>query len=162
MDPKNIIMKGERAKFFVRSDKWNFNFEDNDYYLEIIYGMQGEKLTIQKKDFMLLNDHWLFSFPTQNMIGAVKARLVMQIVDVDCPQDVREEVDEQYIAFVVNTPCPQFLKCKACGEKHDIVYERTEESDIGSAYARLTDKSGHPFVTSDDMNLMVKRDFIKD
>ena len=160
MDTKNIIQKGERAKYFVRSDKWNFSFEENSYHLEIIYGMMGKKITIKKSEFKLLNGHWVFSFPTDDMIGAVKARLVMEIFDPECPQDTREEVDEQYIAFVVNTPCPQFLKCPKCDGVHEIVYERTEESDIGNRYARLCDKNGQPFVTDDDGYLFVLRDFI--
>jgi hypothetical protein len=91
------------------------------------------------------------------MIGPVKARLVMEIFDPDCPDDVRQEVDEQYIAFVVTTPCPQFLRCPACGEVHEIVYERTEQSDIAERYARLADKDGNRFRTSDGGYLFVLR-----
>ena len=158
MDVKNIIMQGERAKYFVRSDKWNFNFEENSYYLEIIYGMQGQKIVIPKSDFLYLNNRWIFSFPTNEIVGPVKARLVMEIFDPDCPNGLREEVDEQYIAFVITNPCPQFFKCPACsGETHEIVYERTEESDIGNRYARLCDKDGVPFKTVDDGYLYVLR-----
>ena len=108
MEAKDIIMQGERAKYFVRSDKWNFNFEENSFYLEILYGMMGGKITIEKSDFQYLDGRWVFSFPTDDMIGPVKARLVMELFDPDCPEDVRQEVDEQYIAFVITTPFPQF------------------------------------------------------
>ena len=77
MDTKDIIQQGERAKYFVRSDKWNFNFEENSFYLEILYGMMGKKLTIPKSEFQYLDGHWVFSFPTTDMVGPVKARLVM-------------------------------------------------------------------------------------
>jgi hypothetical protein len=157
MDTKDIIQQGERAKYFVRSDKWNFNFEENSFYLEILYGMMGQKLTIPKSEFQYLDGHWVFSFPTTGMIGPVKARLVMEIFDPDCPDDVRQEVDEQYIAFVVTTPCPQFLRCPACGEVHEIVYERTEQSDIAERYARLADKDGNRFRTADGGYLFVLR-----
>lgn len=158
MDEKNIIMQGERAKYFVRSDKWNFNFEENSYYLEIIYGMQGRKITIPKADFLYLNNRWLFSFPTNDIVGPVKARLVMEIFDPDCPDGLRTEVDEQYIAFVITNPCPQFFRCPCDSEKkHEIVYERTEESDIGNRYARLCDKDGNPIKTVDDGYLYVLR-----
>lgn len=145
MDAKIIIQQGERAKYFVRSDKWNFNFEENDYHLEILYGMMGKKIIIPKSEFKYLNDHWLFSFPTTGMVGPIKARLVMEIVDVDCPDDTRQEVDEQYIGFVITTPCPQFLRCPCNKGAHEIVYERTEESDIAERYARLADKNGTRF-----------------
>lgn len=157
MDQNNIIMQGERAKYFIRSDKWNFNFFENSFYLELIYGMQGEKITLQKSDFLYINERWIFSFPTDDIVGAVKARLVMEIFDPDCPDDVRHEVDEQYIAFVITNPCPQFFKCPCTGGDHDIVYERTEQSDIGELYARLTDRNGKPLRTSDGGYLFVLR-----
>ena len=157
MDAKNIIQQGERAKYFVRSDKWNFNFEENSYYLEIIYGMMGQKITIPKSKFQYLNDHWLFSFSTTGMIGPVKARLVMEIIDPDCPENVRQEVDEQYIAFVITSPCPQFLHCPCNKGVHEIIYERTEESDIAERYARLCDKNGVPFIDAEGGYLLVLR-----
>lgn len=160
MDNKDIIMQGERAKYFVRSDKWNFSFEENSYYLELIYGFTNTKITIPKSEFQLLNGRWVFSFPTNDIIGAVKARLVMEIFDPDCPDATRQEVDEQYIAFVVQSPCPKFFKCPKCSGDHEIIYERTEESDIGNRYARLCDKDGIPFRTADDGYLYVLRDFI--
>ena len=159
MDAKNIIPQGERAKYYVRSEKWNFSFEDNVYYLEIIYGLFGQKIVIPKTDFLFLNGMHLFSFPTDDIVGPVKARLVMDIVDPDCPDDVRQEVDEQYIGFVISQPCPQFFKCpKCCGGK-EIIYTRTEESDFGEKYALLCDKNGVPFATSEDEYLCIIRTF---
>jgi hypothetical protein len=157
MEAKNIIQQGERAKFFVRSDKLNFNFEENSYHLEIIYGMFGQKITIPKSEFQYLNEHWVFSFPTDDIIGPVKARLVMELFDPDCPDDTREEVDEQYIAFVVTNPCPQFLRCPCDSCEHEIVYERTEASDVAERYARLCDKDGVRLKTSDGGYLFVLR-----
>ena len=158
MDATFIIQQGERAKYFVSSKKWNFNFEENGFHLEILYGMFGQKITIQKSDFQYLDDKWVFSFPTTGMVGPVKARLVMELFDPDCPDDTREEVDEQYIAFVVNTPCPRLLRCPACCVKdREIIYERTEASDIAERYARLADKNGNRFRTSDGGYLFVLR-----
>lgn len=158
MDATFIIQQGERAKYFVSSKKWNFNFEENSYHLEILYGMFGQKITIQKSDFQYLDDKWVFSFPTTGMVGPVKARLVMELFDPDCPDDTREEVDEQYIAFVVNTPCPRLQRCPACCEQdREIIYERTEASDIAEKYARLADKFGKRLRTSDGGYLFVLR-----
>jgi hypothetical protein len=158
MDNKFIIQQGERAKYFVKSNKWNFNFEENGFRLEIIYGMTGQKIVIPKSEFQYLNNRWVFSFPTDDMVGQVKARLVMELFDPDCPDDTREEVDEQYIAFVVTMPCPKFFKSKKCCQQDsDIVYERTEASDIAELYARLADKDGHRFRTSDGGYLFVLR-----
>lgn len=157
MDQKDIIMQGERAKYFIRSERLDFNFYEDDFYLELIYGMQGEKITLHKSDFLYINDQWIFSFPTDDIVGAVKARLVMNIFDPDCPDEVRQEVEEQYIAFVITNPCPQFLKCPCVGGDHEIVYERTERSDIGNRYARLTDRNGKHLRTKDGEYLFVLR-----
>jgi hypothetical protein len=151
MDAKNIIQQGERAKFIVTSQREDFDFGVNDYHLEIIYGMMGAKITIEKTDFQKLDDYWVFSFPTDEIIGKVKARLVMEIDD-------RQEVDEQYIGVVINSPCPQFFKCPKCESVgHDVTYERTEESDIGEKYAILCDCNGVPIMTSDDEYICVLR-----
>ena len=151
MDEKNIIQQGERAKYIVTSQREDFDFGVNDYHLEIIYGMMGAKITIEKTDFHKLDDYWVFSFPTDNIVGKVMARLVMQIGD-------RQEVDEQYIGVVISSPCPQFFRCPKCESVgHDVTYTRTEESDIGDKYAMLCDRDGVPIMTSDDEYICVLR-----
>ena len=154
MDAKHIIQQGERAKYIVTSNRQDFDFGVNDYHLEIIYGMMGAKITIEKTDFQKLDDYWVFSFPTDNIVGKVMARLVMEIGD-------RQEVDEQYIGVVISTPCPQFFKCPKCESVgHDVIYDRTEESDIGDKYAMLCDRDGVPIMTSDDEYICVLRTII--
>lgn len=154
MDAKQIIQQGERAKYIVTSNRQDFDFGVNDYHLEIIYGMMGAKITIEKTDFQKLDDYWVFSFPTDEIIGKVKARLVMQIGD-------RQEVDEQYIGVVISSPCPQFFRCPKCESVgHDVTYERTEESDIGEKYAILCDRDGVPIMTTDDEYICVIRTII--
>ena len=79
MDAKFLIQQGERAKYIVESNRADFDFEENDYFLEICFGMMGQKLTIPKSKFQKLGDYWVFSFPTDGMTGKLTARLVMQI-----------------------------------------------------------------------------------
>lgn len=154
MDAKHIIQQGERAKYIVTSNRADFDFGENDFYLEIIYGMMGAKITIEKTDFREIDGQWVFSFPTDEIIGKVKARLVMEIGD-------RQEVDEQYIGVVISTPCPQFFKCPKCESVgHNVTYERTEESDIGEKYAILCDRDGVPIMTTDDEYICVLRTII--
>lgn len=154
MDAKHIIPQGERAKYIVTSNRQDFDFGVNDYHLEIIYGMMGSKITIEKTDFQKLDDYWVFSFPTDNIVGKVMARLVMQIGD-------RQEVDEQYIGVVISSPCPQFFRCPKCESVcHDVTYERTEESDIGEKYAIMCDCNGVPIMTTDDEYICILRTII--
>jgi hypothetical protein len=157
MDAKNIIQQGERAKYFVRSDKLNFNFEENSYHLEIIYGMMGQKITIPKSEFQYLNEHWVFSFPTDKMVGPVVARLHMDIHDPDCPNSIRQEIDDQVIAFIVTVPFPNLLKCPIIEGSKEIIYERTEQSDIAERYARLCDRNHNPLKTSNGEYMFVLR-----
>ena len=119
----NVIAQGETAVFSVKSNRMNFSFDDNDFRLEIIYGMAGQRVTILKKDLEKVEGKWRFSFDTSNMIGQLTARLTMYMNDPDCPDDVRPEVDEQLIGFVATTPCTRLHQCPKCGGQHDVTYE---------------------------------------
>ena len=119
----NVIPQGEQAVFVVKSNRVNFSFDDNDFMLEIIYGMAGQRVTILKKDLEKVDGKWQFSFDTSNMIGQLTARLTMYMNDPDCPDDVRPEMDEQLIGFVATTPCTRLHQCPKCGGQHDVTYE---------------------------------------
>ena len=101
----------------------NFSFEDNDFVLEIIYGMAGQRVTILKKDLEKVEGKWQFSFDTSNIIGQLTARMTLYMADVDCPDDIRPEVDEQLIGFVATTPCTRLHQCPKCCGQHDVTYE---------------------------------------
>ena len=119
----NVIPQGEQAVFVVKSNRVNFSFDDNDFRLEIIYGMAGQRVTILKKDLEKVDGKWQFAFDTSNMIGQLTARLTMYMNDPDCPDDERPEVDEQLIGFVATTPCTRLHQCPKCGGQHDVTYE---------------------------------------
>ncbi len=119
----NVIPQGEQAVFVVKSNRVNFSFDDNDFMLEIIYGMEGQRVTILKKDLEKVDGKWRFAFDTSNMIGQLTARLTMYMNDPDCPDDERAEVDEQLIGFVATTPCTRLHQCQKCGGQHDVTYE---------------------------------------
>ena len=102
-----------------------------------------------------------------------RSRFVWQCHDTDSsPNNQRQEVDEQIIAFVVTSPCPQLVICPKCGsEGHDVRYERTDEPDIAAMYLRLcatevvTPESGgepytiyRPLITRNDEYIYVLRD----
>ena len=154
MDTKFIIQQGERAKYIVTSKRADFDFENNDYTLEIHFGMMGQKITIPKSQFKHEGGYWVVSFPTDAITGKIMARLVMQI-------GTRQEVDDQYIGFVISNPCPQFFKCPKCvPQEHDIEYTRIEASNIGEQYAILCDCNGVALCTADDEYLMVLRSIL--
>ena len=119
----NVIPQGEQAVFVVKSNRVNFDLGENDFKLEIIYGMSGQRIVLLKKDFEWAEGQWQFAFDTSNMIGQLTARLTMYMNDPDCPDDERPEVDEQLIGFVATTPCTRLHQCPKCGGQHDVTYE---------------------------------------
>ena len=119
----NVIPQGEQAVFIVKSNRMNFDLGENDFKLEIIYGMSGQRVTILKKDLEKVDGQWQFSFDTSDMIGQLTARMTLYMADVDFPDDIRPEVDEQLIGFVATTPCTRLHQCPKCGGQHDVTYE---------------------------------------
>ena len=119
----NVIPQGEQAVFVVKSNRVNFDLGENDFKLEIIYGMSGQRIVLLKKDFERVEGQWQFSFDTSDMIGQLTARMTLYMADVDCPDDIRPEVDEQMIGFVATTPCTRLHQCPKCGGQHDVTYE---------------------------------------
>lgn len=136
----NIFQQGDKAKFIITSQNLNLDMEACDFYVEIIYGMRSEKITIRKEDMLYGTDgEFVMILDTSDIIGKMTARFVWYAIDTDCdPDNRRKEVDEQIIGFVVNTPCPQFFCCQKCSsEGHDVRYELTDEPDIAAKYLRL-------------------------
>jgi hypothetical protein len=119
----NVIPQGEQAVFVVKSNRVNFDLGENDFMLEIIYGMSGQRIVLLKKDFERVEGQWKFSFDTSDLIGQLTARMTLYMADVDCPDDIRTEVDEQLIGFVATTPCTRLHQCPKCGGQHDVTYE---------------------------------------
>lgn len=150
----NIFQKGDKVKFIITSQNPNLDMEVCDFYVEIIYGMRAEKLTIQKSEMLYGTDgEYVMIFDTSNMIGKLTARFVWFAIDTDCdPDNRRQEVDEQIIGFVAGTPCPQLIICPKCNsDGHDVRYELTDEPDIAAKYLRLcvtetvTPEHGDPY-----------------
>ena len=174
MTENDIIQQGETVKYIITSRNPHFDIEEDNFYVELIYGTRGRKLTIQKSEMLYgTGGEYLMQFSTKGMIGKITARTVYYVHDVDIdPDGEREEVDEQVIAFVVTTPCPTFINCPKCsGETHDIRFERTEEPDIAALYMRLcvtemiTPESGgepypiyRPLITRNDEYIYVLRE----
>ena len=177
MDEKNIIQQGETVKYIITSRNPNFDIEEDDFTVELFYGMMGKKLTIQKSEMTYgTGGEYIMQFSTKGMIGKVTARTTFIVKDADInPNGEREEVDEQTIAFVVTTPCPMFLNCPKCSsEGHDIRFERTEVPDIAATYLRLCvteivipESGGEPYyiyrplITKNDEYIYVHRNQVE-
>lgn len=172
MDLK-LKQQGSVAKFIVTSQDPHFNMEDDDFQVELEWGMLGRKLVIPKSEFKYgTGGEFIMNFSTAGMVGPVKARTVMLLHDTDIdPANERREVDLQIILFVSTTPCPRFLTCPICGsDTHAVRFELTDEPDIAEAYQRVEvtetvtpDSGGQPYIvyrpviTRDDQYVYVRR-----
>lgn len=163
MTENDILQQGEMAKYIVDfTPRPLFDPETMDFTLEVHYGMNGQKVVIPKAQFLEgTNGQWLFMIDTTKMIGRITARLLMQFEDSDFASGVRQEVDEQVIAFVVGNVCPKFIQCPACTGTTNVTYTRTEESGLASLYMRLvsteTNGTARPFITSNNMYIFALR-----
>ena len=157
MTEKDIIVQGEMVKYVLLIDREDFSMATGNFQVELRWGLQGESKVITKEDMMEATSGWLFAFSTAGILGKVTATCTWYYEDSDVPGAIRAETDEQVIAFVVSTPCPKFQCCpKTCGD-HDVVYTRTEESDIAAAYMRLVDIYDRPILTVDNEYIYVLR-----
>lgn len=147
MDKTRIIQQGEVVKFHVQIA--DFDMEANNFRVELIYGYRRTTVTIEKEQMLENGGQYYIVFDTEGMVGRVTARCVWMVPDTDVQGSEREKTDEQFLCFVVTTPCPQFLTCPACTEDHPVTYTRTEQSDIAEKYQRLADRYDRPLVTTD-------------
>ena len=154
----NVFVAGEEAKYFVLIEQEGFDMQENDFTIELLWGLLGRSMTLTKQDMTLdSSGQYFFEFDTTDMIGKVVARCRYYVPDVDDPDGVREKVDEQMLCFVASAPCPKFMICPAscAGGDHNVTYTRTDDSGIASKYQRLCTTLGQPIVTDDDLYLYV-------
>lgn len=147
MDNTRIIQQGEVVKFQVHIA--DFDMEANNFRVELVYGYRRTTVTIEKEQMIENGGQYYIVFDTEDMVGRVTARCVWFVPDTDVQGSEREKTDEQFLCFVVTTPCPQFLTCPACTDDHPVIYTRTEQSDIAEKYQRLADRYDRPLVTAD-------------
>lgn len=147
MDKTRIIQRGEIVKFQVQIA--DFDMEANNFRVELIYGYRRTTVTIEKEQMLENGGQFYIIFDTEDMVGRITARCVWFVPDTDVQGSEREKTDEQFLCFVVTTPCPQFLTCPSCTDDHPVTYTRTEQSDIADKYQRLADRYDRPFLTAD-------------
>ena len=155
MDCTNILMQGDEAKYQVRIEAEGFNMETDDFEIELSWGMLGRKVTIKKSDTIFSVDGFFFVFTTDEMVGRVTARCTYHIPDIDCPDGLRTEVDEQLLCFVSNVPNPKCPCNQASSCEHKVTYERSEQSDVASDYQYLASVESDRLITNDTEYMLV-------
>ena len=135
----NILQRGDKKKFIITSRNPNLDMEACDFYVEQIYGMRQNKVVVQKSEMLYGTDgEYVMVLDTSKMIGKVTFRFVWWAIDTDIdPDNRRQEVDEQVVVFVVDTPNPKLFCCPASSDDHDVYYQMTAEPYNAAKYLRL-------------------------
>lgn len=158
MDSTRIIQQGEEAKFKIEIK--DYDIENGSVELKLVYGYRRNEISIGKNQMFQGSDgKWYFTFSTEGITGRVSVVCTWQVVDTDCDDGYRMEVDEQYLCFVVSTPCPQFVSCPACSTSDlPVTYTRTEQSSIADLYAYLGCADYDRILTCDDEVILVLKE----
>ena len=94
MTERDIFVAGEEAKYFIDINQEGFSMTDDDFEVELLYGMSGKSLKLTKQDMTAdTSGKYFFSVPTAGMVGKVTARFVWQAIDTDIDPDNRRPVD---------------------------------------------------------------------
>ena len=158
MDKTRILQQGEEAKFKIEIA--DFDMEAGEFSLQLVWGYRRNRMTIDKSQMVLGSDgKYYFTFDTNDMSGRITAVCTWQVADSDFADDYREEVDEQYLCFVANVPCPQFISCPSCSTSDKpVTYTRTEQSSIADLYAYLGCADYDRILTCDDEVILVLKE----
>ena len=69
MADMNILQQGDKVKYIITSQNPNLDMEVCDFYVELIYGMRAEKVTIQKSEMLYGTDgEFVMIFDTSKMM----------------------------------------------------------------------------------------------
>lgn len=149
-----ILQQGTEAKVQVSIKDFDMRF--GDFKVSLIYGYRRTVVVIPKSA-MVHDDDWnfFFTFVTDGMVGKVTARCEWREMDDDYPDKWKDNIDEQYLCFVVSDPCPRFIACPACEHSGRVTYTFTDEPNIREHYLYLCDSEHNRIVTSDGMNILV-------
>ena len=157
----NIIQQGEEVKYKITITHPNFIMNEDNFRVKLPWGMLNKQMVITKSQMISNeNDDWYFMFPTDDMIGRVKAECSFDVPDSDYADGFRTEVDRQYLCFVTTDPMPCICLPLKKSKDNTVVYERTENSDVAELYSIMTDKFGRQLTTSDGETLAVLKELM--
>ena len=136
MTTKNIIQKGDIAKYQIKISRDDFDVERDDFSVTLRWGIASpDSMKIEKTD-MYHDEEWnvYFMFETSGMLGKVTAECEYKVPDSDAQGGYRVSVDRQFLCLVADNATAKLPKCPVLGEQY-VTYTRTFRSDANSLYA---------------------------
>jgi len=156
-DKTRIVTKGDIAKFWLNITHADFLQADNDYKVDLSWGLFGQHITIGKNDMVTDEEgHIYLVFDSSDMSGWVKAKCTYDVNDSDIEGGTRREVNEQWLCFVTSNPTPAICDRPSGGDGH-VTYTRVYGSDVHAAWLNLRDSNKQPLRDSDGQQLRVHR-----
>lgn len=159
MDNDRIVFKGDISKWEITILHKDFDQLRDNYRVELDYGMFKQKKVIQKNEMYVDEDgNTYMMFDSADMTGLVKAYCFYDVPDSDFGSGIRQEVDIQWLCFVVDDPKPRF----ACdtdvfgGDGH-VEYKRVYRGDVKTLYMQLRTNQQEPLRDSEGNQLRVKK-----
>ena len=104
MTTKNIIQKGDIAKYQIKIQRDDFDVERDDFSVTLRWGIASpDSMKIEKTD-MYHDEEWnvYFMFETSGMLGKVTAECEYKVPDSDAQGGYRTSVDRQILCLVAD------------------------------------------------------------
>lgn len=136
MTTKNIIQRGDIAKYQITIRRDDFDMQNDDFTVTLKWGIASPaSMKIVKAD-MFHDEDWnvYFLFDTSLMLGRVTAECEYIVPDTDAEGGSRKSIDRQVLCLVADNATAKLPKCPVLGERY-VEYQRTFRSDAKTLYA---------------------------
>ena len=153
-----LVSRGDTVKYKVEITHADFNQANDNYRVELSWGVIRHTMTIEKSDMVVDEDGNAFLiFDTDCMLGWVKASCYYDVEDSDAPDGYRTEVNYQWLCFVSSEPTVKFgCDVEPGGDGH-VVYTRVYGGDVNTAYLNLRDSEQQNLMDSEGNQLRVHK-----
>lgn len=155
-----IIQRGDVAKYQITITHTDYDQQRDDFYVILHYEMSFETMRIDKEQmFHDEEGNWFMMIPSEKLpTGWIKAETHYMVPDTDFGDDIREEVEFDWLGFVTDTPCPKFASKCPCGcDCGHVVFKRVWRGDANSLYMNLLTSKGEPVKDVDGQQLQVRK-----
>ncbi len=157
MSEKDIIQKGDVAKYQLIIDRDGFDPQQCEFKVTLSWGIVNRGVMTIEREQMFHDEEWnlFFLFNSTTMLGMVTAECEYYVIDTDVEGGMRKNVDRQLLCLVADNGCAKLPRC-TCKHEGNVEYKRTMRSDANSLYA-IVRVNGEQVRTADHDVLRVRK-----
>lgn len=157
-----VANRGREVKFRVIFNDDTFDKKSDPVEIVLRWGLLGRKTVIRREDMIFNEDGEVYIIvDTSKMTGIVTATCYYEINDIDMPDEMRTEVDEQPLMYVATgriSCCRPRCGCKCPGsEEHDVEYRYVSDTNVGQSFYYLITTDEFYLEPSDESLLTVPK-----